>query len=705
LRNPQKTSLIIVYFLELKSRFSGMKYQWMAGLCLLAVIPLLILVYVTVTTSRYGIEAKLPETIKNSLTSLGDSLDLVMAGVENQMTAIAGSASFRNDLSKLESAPAASAENQSLKSSLSDWLNARDQKGPLIARIMILGGEETSVNCAFDQKKSYQKVAGSKWYSQVPAENGKFLWIGSHPQLDAQARVNYSMSCLMRLTGRYILIMDVATPPVSNILSQKLIPGGGGTYLIDPERRTVAETTVKGHREAAQAAKRRTILAKFLKSNTNININIPAKGEPRPVVKSLAEITSTKIAYYPLTRAGWVLVSVISGPEYQTTTKSLVWILILSGFILAAALIGAGLFFTNRITNRLVQVINAFRQAESGNLNTPLAIRSRDEIGAAAAGYHAINKNFIPFLTGIRDLTERQNNVADIMTAAFKEVAVTITDVLNTVRAVAGSAAKQSDETAGLSGFINELAEKVDSITANIKSIREIGLNTQELTTTGISSVETLNQNVSKTNVITLSISDHLNVLNEETIQITEMISSIHEIADRNNILALNSLISAAKAGESGRGFSVVANNVKKLAERSMIVTREISDFISGLQKRMVATAEAASSIGATVEAQNQAFKESIQVFNRINTVTNHLIGRLAEIIKLVDDMEANKTQTLNSMNSISFRTRQIAAMMSEIQISLEQQLTNIADLLALAKELKKVSHRLQQTIKDFKIV
>lgn len=680
-----------------------MKYQWMGALCLLAVIPLLTLVYVTVTASRYGIETRLPKIMENSLISIGDSLDLAMAKVENQMTAIAGSASIRDGLSKLESSPFAGVENQLLKSSLAGWLEARVQKEPLIARIMILGNEETSVNCTFDRKHSYQKAAGSKWYSQVPSENGKFLWIGSHPQLDAPARVNYSMSCLMRLTGRYILIVDVAAPPVSGLLSQKLIPGGGGTYLIDPRRQAVAGTTVKGRRGTAEATKRRRILEQFLKSNTHIN----RPRQQRPVVKSLAEITSTKVGYYPLARPGWVLVSVISGPEYQTTTGFLVWILILSGFILAAALIAAGLFFTNRITNRLTQVINAFRQAEAGNLNNlnnSLSIRSRDETGTAAAGYQTMSKNFTLFLAGIRELSERQNNVANIMTAAFKEVAATITDVLNIVRDVAGSAAKQSDETSGLSGFINELAEKVDSITSNIKSIREIGLNTQDLTVTGIGSIETLNQNVSKSNVITLSISEHLNVLNEETNQITEMISSIHEIADRNNILALNSLISAAKAGESGRGFSVVANNVKKLAERSMIVTREISDFISGLQKRMVATAEAASNIGATVEAQNQAFKESILVFNRINTVTNHLTGRFTEIVKLVDDMEANKTETLNSMNSISFRTRQIAAMMGEIKTSLERQLTNIADLLALAKELKKVSYRLQQTIKDYKI-
>lgn len=676
----------------------------MAGLILLAVIPLLVLVFVTITTSRSGMAAKLPEVMGNSLTTMGSSLDLTMAGVENQMTAIAGSASFREELSKLENSPVTGAENQSLKRSIAGWLNVLRQRNPYIIRIMVFGGAETSVNCTFDPKHSYQNSVGSDWYAKVPAENGKFLWLGSHPELDnpARTRPDYSLSCLMRLTGHHILIVDIATPPVANLLSQKLIQGGGGTYLIDPARRVVAETTAKGYRETAELSKRQAVLTELLK--TGPDFANPAKGKQHFVVKSLEETPSTKIAYYRLARPGWMLVSIISGAEYQTVTQELVWILILSGLILAVAVITAGLFFTNRITGRLSQVIDAFHRAESGDLTTPLAVHSRDEIGAAAAGYNAMIKNFAPFIATVRNLTERQNNVSNIMTATFKEVAVTITGVLNTVREVAGSAAKQSDETAGLGGFINELVEKVDSITANIKSIQEISLNTQNLTNTGIQSIENLNQNVSKTNVITLSISDHLNVLNEETIQITEMISSIHEIADRNNILALNSLISAAKAGESGRGFSVVANNVKKLAERSMIVTQEISEFINDLQKRMIATAEAASSIGATVEAQNEAFNESIQVFNRINTVTNHLTQRLIEIIKLVEDMEANKMETLNSMSSISFRTRQIAAMMIEIRTSLELQLTNIVSLLKFAKELKKVSYHLQKSIKEFKI-
>lgn len=702
LNNPQKLSTITINFLELKSRFSGIKYQWMAGLVLLAVIPMLILVYVTITTSRSGFAAKLPATIENRLANVGNSLDLMMAGVENQMTAVAGVASFREDLNQLEQELATGAENQSVKQSIAVWLGTRLQPNRYITRIMVLGGENSSVNCSFDPEHNYQRIVDSEWYQQIPAVNGKFLWISSHPQLDTslRGRADYSMSCLMRLTSHSILIADIAVPPVSDLLSQPSIPGSGRTYLIDPARRIAAESA-KGPKEAL-FAKDRVIVEQLLKPGTDFDSIVQKKRTG--LVKSLPELPSTKIAYYPLARSGWVLVSIISGTGYQIVTQGLTWLMIISGFILTAIIIGGGWFFTRRITGRLDQVINAFRRAESGNLCAPLTIRSRDEIGAAAAGYNAMVKQFTPFVTMVRDLTERQNRVSDIMAAAFKEVAATIADVLITVEEVAGSAARHSGETAGLGDFINGLADKVDSITANIKAIREIGLSTQSLTTTGIQSIENLNENVDKTNVITLSISDHLNVLNEETTQITEMISSIHEIADRNNILALNSLISAAKAGESGRGFSVVANNVKKLAERSMIVTREISDFISGLQKRMVATAEAASNIGATVEAQNQAFKESIQVFNRINAVTNHLTQRLVEIIQLVEDMEGKKTETLNSMSGISFRTRQIAVMMDEIRSSFQLQLATINHLISLAKELRRVTNNLQQSVKDFKI-
>ena len=679
-----------------------MKYQWMAGLIVLAVIPLLILVSVTVSTSHSGMAAKLPWIMKNHLSNTGSSLDLIMAATENQMMAIAGSDTFQTELGKLESLTSTPDKTmrQLVKQSIAGWLRARQKKAPFINRIMILGGPDTSVNCLFDSISAYQKAAGSEWYGSVPAESGRFLWISSHPELDNPGftQTGYSLSCLTRLRGSFILIIDVARIPVSNLLSRNEIPGGGATYIVDPSRRIVAESQsgVMG------SAGRQLILNELLKPGKNFTG--PAGKNQRIWFESPADIPSTKIGYYPLDRSGWILVSIITGPEYQNVTKRLVWTVLFSGFILALILFGAGLFITNRISMRFNRVIKAFQQVESGNLNQSLAIRSRDEIGAAVDGYHVLVKNFAPFVATIRQHCDRLNNLADIMTAAFKEIAVTVTNVLNNVRGVAGSAAEQSDETSGLRDFITEMAGKVDSITDNIKSIQEIGLNTQNLTTTGIESIENLNQNVKNTNIITVSISDHLNALNEETVQITEMISSIHEIADRNNILALNSLINAAKAGESGKGFSVVANNVKKLAERSMIVTREISDFISGLQKRMVSTAEAASGIGVTVEAQNQAFNESIQVFNRINKVTNHLTGRLAEIIQLVREMESNKSETLNSMNSISFRSGQISAMMNEIRTSLEFQLSTIDSIIKLARELKKVSHHLQQAVKDFKV-
>lgn len=680
-----------------------MKYQWMAALVVLAVVPLIILISVTVTTSHSGMSAKLPQVMQNHLANLGSSLDLVMAGTENLMMAMAGSANFRNDLNELANLPTTSefeSARQSLKQSIAGWLGTQQKKSSFIKRIMVLGGPETSVNCNFDSDTAYQKATGSEWYHSIPAAAGKFLWIGSHPGLDApgHTQTGYALSCLMRLNGSFILIADVADIPVSHLLSRSLIPGGGGTYLVDPAGRVVAESQ-SGTRDSTA---RLAILYQALKPE-KVSKEF-SRNKHRVRFESLAEDPSTKIGYYPLSRSGWGLIAIITGAEYQNVTGELFWILLLSGLILAACLIGAGFLVTNRISGRLNQVIKAFRQADSGNINHSLTIRSRDEIGAAAAGYHAMTKNFTPFVASIRQLSERQNNVADNMITAFKEIAENVSNVLNNIREAAGSAAEQSDDTSGLSRFINEMAEKVDSITVNIKSIQEIGINTQNLTTTGIESIENLNRNVKNTNSITVSISDHLTALNEETVKISEMVSSIHEIADRNNILALNSLINAAKAGESGRGFSVVANNVKKLAERSMIVTREISDFINNLQKRMIATAEAAAGIGVTVEAQNQAFNDSIRIFNRINAVTNHLTERLIEIIQLVENMEANKTDTLNSMNSISFRSAQISAMMKEILNSLESQLNAISSIIKLAKELKKISRHLQKTIKDFKI-
>jgi methyl-accepting chemotaxis protein len=700
LSNPQKTSPIIIFFLELKTRFSEMKYQWMAGLGLIAVIPLLILISVTITTSKAGMAAKLPQVMENHLTNLGCSLELMMAGTENEMTVITATSSFQDDLARLENSSRNDNEIESLKESLAAWLEARRRKNPYISRIMVLGGPETSVNCLFNPENSYQNVIDSPWYAKIPAEKGKFVWIGSHPELDVDDNQSnhYAISCLTRLNPNFVFIVDLAAGPVSRLLATQLIPGNCGTYLMDPARRIAAGGSSGKTEDAAQQA----ILMEARKLGTGFGID--AKQKLRIRLVSPDASPSTKIAYYPLARSGWALASIITLAEYQTITQELVWLLILSGFILTFAVIGMGFFLTSRISDRLNRVINAFRRAESGNLTIPLNDASHDEIGAAAAGYQTMVNNFTPFITNLRQLTERQINLAEIMNSAFKIITVNVNKVLTNIREVAGSATQQSNETAGLGNFISEMAGKVDSITSNIKSIQEIGINTQSLTTTGIQSIENLNQNVSQTNTITINISDHLNVLNEETTQITQMISSIHEIADRNNILALNSLINAAKAGDSGRGFSVVANNVKRLAERSMIVTREISDFISGLQKRMVATAEAASNIGATVEAQNQAFNESIQIFNRINTVTNHLIERLVDIIQLVENMETNKAETLNSMDNISFRTRQMAVMMDEICNSLQSQLNTLTELLSLAKELKKVSHHLQQTIKDFKI-
>jgi methyl-accepting chemotaxis protein len=695
------------FFTGLIRKFSGIKAKLIFMFILLTIIPFVILSVVSYTGYQFGVVAGLPPAIRNGLTGMENSLELLMASVENKMALIAGNATFRENLRQLNDTVLQNSAGQELLPKINDFLRFQVKNDDYIIRVMVLRGKYNSIHCTFAGNDQYRAVINSDWYQKVLAMNGSYLWIGSHPELNTPN--DYSLSCLKRITNnggisnQDILIIDISKPMISGVLSRALYEGGGSTYLIDSNQRIVAET--QDHHQTQPVikanAKRSTLIKRF----------ISGPGfEKLKQAKSLCQVMdfpgerAAKIGYCKINQSSWMLLYIIFKDEYMIALSSFRYLLIFMGILVGVTVISGGLIFSNRLTGSLSQVVTAFHKTETGDLTQKVDVPRQDEIGILARAYNSIVANLTTLVTTIRNTAEKQQIAAETIAAISEQISASIASVLYTVQEISQSAAQQSNETASSSNYMNDLAEKINRVISNIDTIQQIAEDTKNMTFSGITAIEELSQNVTKTTTVTLAINEHLSTLNEETKKVTETISVINEIADRNNLLAMNSIIGAAKAGEAGKGFSVVANNVKKLADKSMTATKEVSDFIADLQQRMAATVGTASNIGNTIGAQNQAFTASIQVFTQINSLANNLTQKLAEIIKLVNNMEVSKTETLGSMENISFKTKQTAAIMNEIYTTIEAQHNTVDNLAIMAQDLLKAAYELNETIKVFKI-
>ncbi len=315
----------------------------------------------------------------------------------------------------------------------------------------------------------------------------------------------------------------------------------------------------------------------------------------------------------------------------------------------AAAIVGVlgiglfGFFVGRSITRPLAVMQKAIiRTATELDFTDTIEVRSRDEVGASLEAYNEL-------------LAKLRGSFAEVQTIAGRMAAITA-EVDTTSKEIAENSQLQSDASSGMAAAIEELTVSISMVATQAQ---DASLHTQESRNKADQGAEVILTTVSGIQTISESVreaSERIDALRQDSESISSVANIIKEIADQTNLLALNAAIEAARAGEQGRGFAVVADEVRKLAERTSKSTQEISTLLAQMQgsaKQAVDTmAAAVREVDAGVENAQAAGRSISDIKEGSGTV----VGAVEEISEAVREQSAAST-------SISQRIEQIAQM------------------------------------------
>lgn len=385
---------------------------------------------------------------------------------------------------------------------------------------------------------------------------------------------------------------------------------------------------------------------------------------------------------------------------------------IILGLILFALIFGFMVSrFIGKIVSRPLVAMTKYMQlvAEGDLSEESLSIITatklhKDEIGTLATNVMIMREKLHSLISSVSDSTSNIAASAEELTANSEQTSAGIDDIAQSVMVIAGSTDQQLASVTETSNALSDISARIQETAANTYEAAEVAIKTKEATVNGekaVAATRTQMYNIEKT---VNGLETMVRILQTRSQEIEGFVGAIVNISDQTNLLALNAAIEAARAGEHGRGFAVVADEVRKLAEESQNSAHNITALITQIQD------DTNQAVNAMMEGSEQV-KYGLTVvdnagesFNTIAHYVEEITEQVGNISRATQEMADGSQRAVDVMHALSSISQEVTDQSQNISASVEEQSASMQEVAHSSENLAVISEGLQTQIHQFKL-
>lgn len=538
-------------------------------------------------------------------------------------------------------------------------------------------------------------------------EENAFYYYGTVPELDAGFNTStdeYAVRMMRKVTGSGseedglkggIIVLDLTREQIERVIGNLDVGDGSIVALITRDGQEIygadsniedGKTNFVGQDFYIQA------LEELNDEETMLQKNIKVEGNDYFFVMSKVGDTKCSICYM-------IPQSVINAQasDIKMITIFLVIIsIIVAGFI--------GIVVAQGISKTISSFLKQINKVSKGDLTVQIYTKRKDEFAVLATGISDMISHTKHLIQKVEVVSTELTDISKQVIESSEMFLKSSKGIENSVSEIEVGTNSQAKHSVNCLEEMDHLSKRIQNVSENTQKISDIAIGTNQSIHSGMDIMKILNDKSQSTAEITNVVIEGIENLEKQSRSIGQIIGAINEIASETNLLSLNASIEAARAGAAGRGFSVVAAEIRKLADQSMDSAKEIQDIVNEITNNTKYVVETAKQADDIVQEQQKAVGDTTEAFEVMQQQVRVLMKELEGILAGVQEMEETRHATLTAIEEISSVSEETAASAEVVSNVVTRQLDVVEELSGNSEHLSTSADELSKAINQFTI-